>query len=230
MKSQGPNEAIINDVCRLQLSIFYLNCLMILTNIKISTWNIHGLNDSSGLSKIDDKEFINNYILKFDIICLMETWTNIDSRLSVKNYQHIHSFRKKNRRGGLIAYYKNGLSKGIEHVKSKSEDIIWLKLKKDFFKLDNDIFLSFVYCLPISSSLYEEGSQYDTIEILRNEITYLNPNCDIILSGDFNGRTGKNADFIENDSNSSHIPMYDNYSVDSCRPRFSKDKIKDHIK
>ncbi|KAK6196404.1 hypothetical protein SNE40_001636 [Patella caerulea] len=196
---------------------------MEIQNIKLSTWNIHGINETTGDSKITNSQVVKNYIEPFDIIGLLETWTNKESNLSLENYNYFHSFKKTNRRGGVIVYFKNYLPAGLEQIKSQSEDIIWVKLKKSFFIISNDIYVAFVYCLPISSNLYKPDSKYDTIEILREEVLENNSKGDIIINGDLNCRTADCTDFIENDKISPHFQLYDNYMADNAKYRNSKD-------
>ena len=52
--------------------------------------------------------------------------------------------RNENRRrssGGIIVYIKSDISQSIDYIKSEYSDIMWLKVKKHFFKIENDLFI-----------------------------------------------------------------------------------------
>lgn len=68
-----------------------------------------------------------NFLKRFDIICLNETWTNKNSIIDISGYSKpIHSYRRfQNRRakrssGGIIIYVKDNIRKGISLVKKYS--------------------------------------------------------------------------------------------------------------
>lgn len=96
------------------------------------SWNIEGLT----LDKCSFEDFI-SVTLKYDIVCLSETWTNSNSFIDKNGYcNHIHSFRKYRLRrasGGVIIYIKNVICKGVKLVCKDVDYLVWLELDKYFF-------------------------------------------------------------------------------------------------
>ena len=45
--------------------------------------------------------------------------------------------------GGLIVYYRNRISRGIEICQKWNDDIIWFKLKSHFCRLEHNIYMCF---------------------------------------------------------------------------------------
>lgn len=89
-------------------------------------------------SKLCDTDFI-QFISRYDILFLTETWTSNRDCIDVNGFDYISCNRprgnKKAKRdsGGIIVYYKNCLHDKIEVLKKNQNGILWLKLKKDFF-------------------------------------------------------------------------------------------------
>ena len=80
-------------------------------------------------------------------------------------------------------------------------DYIWCKLDKSFFHLEKDIFLCAIYIPPRDSPYFNP----DTFLDLENDIAKFSNEGHVMLSGDFNVRTGFALDYIEVDANI-HIP------------------------
>ena len=57
---------------------------------------------------------------------------------------------------------KNSIRKGIDQIKSKIPDSTWLKINKNFFGLEKDIFVCVTYRKP--SSLKECQEYFDMLE------------------------------------------------------------------
>ena len=72
---------------------------------------------------------------------------------------------------------------------------MWIKLEKNFFKFDSDIYLCFVYISPINSSF--SGKNDDIFELLENDIANFSKTGYCLLFGDFNARTNIDCDHIE---------------------------------
>ena len=70
--------------------------------------------------------------------------------------------------GGLIVYYRNTISRGIEIYQKQNDDIIWLKLKSDFLKLEYDIYMCLYYILPVNSSrqTFNDTDTFDRIVMI----------------------------------------------------------------
>ena len=114
--------------------------------MSISFWNIKGLTEDL----MNETEFKTTF--KLDIIVFAENWTTAESKLAVKGYvveQSVRSSQDQNSRrssGGIVVYVKSEISQGIKLIQSKHDDILWLKLFKTFFNLDNDLFYCSCVC------------------------------------------------------------------------------------
>ena len=110
-------------------------------NVTLSFWNVGGLSQD----KLKDKVFQKH--LKTDINCLIETFTTEDSKLNLKGNILLTipikvSFKNARRNsGGTAVYIKSEISKGTEFLHSEHEDLIWIKLNKDFFNMTNDLYI-----------------------------------------------------------------------------------------
>ena len=79
--------------------------------------------------KLADHDFI-NYISKYDILLLFETWTSHLSPIDISGFEAFPSHRpkinKKSRicSGGVIIYVKNYLLQPVSLVKNDTPDMI----------------------------------------------------------------------------------------------------------
>ena len=89
---------------------------------------------------------------------------------------------------------------------SVKDEIIWLKLKKEFFKLDRDIFIiCFVY-VPPSSSSFPTTSEFDIFEKIEEDIYKFSQIGNIIIAGDINAKAATESDFVS-DNLDEHSPV-----------------------
>ena len=182
--------------------------------------NIEGLSEA----KKSCSEFI-NFISDYDIICLQETFTNKNSKIDLKGYKSIHSYRRlQNRRakqasGGLVIYIRERFQKGVKVVKNDTDCIVWLKFDKTYFQMQNDIYLAVIYIVPENSPVHAFYN-IDIFQKLQTDITYFKEKGKFFLCGDFNSRTSNKADYVEND----RILGFQDDSVDIPLQRFSMDR------
>ena len=101
--------------------------------------------------------------------------------------------------GGSIIYVKRCLARGVKLLSKRSDesgDVMWLRLRKEFFGLDEDIIFSYCYIRPKANN--------EAYEILRNEIENFSRKGSIIILGDLNSRIGHkeiiHSEIIINDS------------------------------
>ena len=158
--------------------------------LSVSFWNIRGLT----YDKLTDDDF--KKYLKTDIIAFTESFTDEDSNLSLTGYvvdqlvrKHQNEHRTRSS-GGIVVHIKSDISQGIDYIKSEHSDIMWLKVKKQFFKIENDLFIGVIYISPKNSSNVKH--KQDTYQILEKELSFYSGQGDIMLGGDFNSRLGKN--------------------------------------
>ena len=162
---------------------------------------------------------------KFDIIGLGEThisdtyYANLEGYINIAQSSRCKLKTAKKGSGGVAALVKKSVHKGIAHIKSPhvKNDIIWLKLCKKFFNLDSDLYICIIYISPEYSS-YSKRQDGDIFLNLEKDIAYFSLRGSVILTGDFNARTGLKIDFV-NDVLSNHVPVPFDYPYDvtTCR-------------
>ena len=58
-------------------------------------------------------------------------------------------------------------------MKNDNADVIWIKLRKDFFQFKRDLFLGSVYVSPIKSSIYH-NQDMESESLLRQDVSKFN--------------------------------------------------------
>lgn len=106
-------------------------------------------------------------------------------------------------------YFKKDLAKGIKELPKTHEDILWIKLDKDFFSFSKHVYLCAAYVPPQSSQ-----STNSTYLQVQRDVARFSKYGDIVLCGDLNARTGCLDDFIEHDSVDKYVHNAQDYSVD----------------
>ena len=169
--------------------------------LEISFLNINGLSKE----KLKSDSFIQEILKPFSINCMVETFTNKDSKISVANFKHFHSYQTKELKsskrssGGILCYFRQKFNAAIDLIKSKHDDLLWIKLKKEYFTIDRDIYLGIVYIIPDNSTSLQHRT--DSFETLKSEIDDFSKKGDIIIGGDFHCRVGLLPDYVEEDNN-----------------------------
>jgi exonuclease III len=193
--------------------------------LRCSVWNIHGLKDLCGTSKLESVDFRQSYIEPFDMIGLVETWTSTESAVKLPGHIHFHSTRANHRRGGILVYIKESIAAGCKQIFSKSEDVIWTRFDKSFFGLERHIYICTAYVVPENSSVYSHPKFNDTLKTVSIEIGQFSKNGDVILSGDFNAYTKEELDYIQSDDKDAFLPSDSDYFPDKmCIRRKNIDK------
>ena len=82
-------------------------------------------------------------------------------------------------------------------------EFLWVKLLKDYFGLDNDIFIHLSY---ISPCLFQSKSNSDSLDAIIRYINILKNIGTIVICGDLNARSGIESDNISNVSDK-HVPL-----------------------
>ncbi|VDH89489.1 Hypothetical predicted protein [Mytilus galloprovincialis] len=124
--------------------------------------------------------------------------------------------------GGLAILRKPSLKQHVKILKSSIPDFQWVKLEKQFFGFDKDLFICVVYNPPEGSS-YSKGLDHDILTCLEKDIASYQKQGNILLCGDFNARVASDTDFIIDDSNNLS-PLYQSYFSDKqILERRSKD-------
>ena len=153
-----------------------------------------------------------------DIICFAETWLeNSDNLLfwgdenefEEINTEALRRHRKGRASSGMSLFLRKSILPGSE-ILSKDSDHIWIKLKKEFFNFDHDIYVCFVYVHPLGSP-WLMGNKCLNFQLLKKESATYKQKGKIMIIGDMNGRTGEEIDYITNDSLNPYLPVPENY-------------------
>ena len=196
--------------------------------LHITCWNINGYK-VKGHNKYNDPTFLSNICNK-DIICLLETHCPFDENIHIPNFSVVNLTRPKNKRtnkisGGLSVLIRTKIKPGVKFLEHTYNDYIWLKVCKDFFGIENDIYICFIYNPP-ENSTYTQSLQEDLFDLIEKDIVKYSDTGNILLMGDLNARTGNDLDFIQNDYRDNEIPLYDDYTPDlHIMSRLSSDLI-----
>ena len=147
------------------------------------SWNIRSRDSATG-NKANDKYF-NDILNKCDIFCLQETRKDI----KIPNYVCYNRLRNNSSGGGVCIGVKRSLAQGISKIDTLNKnDVLAIRLNKNFFKIKHDIILFNSYIPPSNSSYLKK--QDDPFESLNTLLERVDDSCKIILCGDFNARSG----------------------------------------
>jgi hypothetical protein len=197
-----------------------------ISHLSIASWNVQGLG-----SKLNDASFVRE-LRKHHIIALLETHCTSDTQIALDGYLGHHVYRPKSgskAHGGISIFVKKELRPGIKFYSAKSTDLLWICLKKEFFKTTSEIFIGAVYISPLNST-YSKKLEYDPLDIIEQEIGKYAEQGNVILMGDFNDRTGTFQDYVS-DNGTRYIPVPDSVVFDpNFRCRQSQDSSNIHCK
>ena len=128
-----------------------------LSEININCWNIRGIwkrLNSFRYNKLNDP-YVQQIVRKHKLFGLIETHhlSTEDAFLHIDGYKCFNICRPKGKKalGGLAVYVDNSIRAGVTKMPISGTESIILKLKKEFFGLDADIFVCFAYCVPYNS-------------------------------------------------------------------------------
>ena len=98
--------------------------------------------------------------------------------------------------GGIGVFIKQSLQHAFEIVETDSDYIFWLKLSKQYSKLDQDIMFGVAYVPPTQSRVLNE----DELANFEIEITSVCSSYDFVyICGDINARTAEMCDYTSVD-------------------------------
>ena len=155
---------------------------------------------------------------------MYESWTHNKSDIKLNGYESFNFYRRfQNRRanrcsGGIVLYLKDSISDGKKVVKNHANSIIWLKLDKNYFKIESDVYIAGVYIWCENSPAYNIVD-VDFFSLLQNDINDYRSKGRVILCGDWNARVGNGTrpDYIVCDTSVDSIDE-DDYSPDEPLP------------
>ena len=118
----------------------------------------------------------------YDIVFLSETHTGFDTPIDIEAFQHVQICRpiSTNNRyyGGLALLIRKTLHNGIQILKNSSSEFQWVKLLKDYFSLEKDIFICFSYISPCS---FQSQSDSDSLEAIIRDINIFKNNGNVFF-------------------------------------------------
>ena len=170
------------------------------------TWNI------GGLRKHLENGSLIQYLCSFDIIGLVETWSENTGEFErfLPGFTHFDNVRKRNNNalrnsGGISVFIRNKLilSNLLMHIRKDILDAVVLLIKGSKFNGMKDIILYIAYVSPEGSSIYHNRQEVNGITLLEQNIISLKleyPDCYLYLAGDFNARTKTFLDYIPFDN------------------------------
>ena len=166
-------------------------------------WNMDGVLSNTYGNKLEDGGFL-RLVEGADVIALTETHVGDDTKLSIPGYVIKTQIRPKSKKakrysGGIALAIKHELSNSVELLKSRSDNILWARIKCSGD--DKDVLLGTVYISPLNSSYSKNVlvNQFKTWEILTEELATFRSTYRVCLVGDFNARTGTLPDVIIHD-------------------------------
>ena len=166
-----------------------MNNTLLKNRLSILSWNVHDITDKILGPKTSSVEFCR--ILKQGLIfSLQET----KSEVQLSEYRCFNKLRSKSRSGGLCIGIHRSISDNVQRVPCEYEDILAVSIPSSITRLTKDVILINVYDSPPNSSYkckqLAAGEDVNVMDQLMNFMAELD-NKAIILSGDFNARTGK---------------------------------------
>jgi hypothetical protein len=184
------------------------------------------------MNKLSDADFV-QYVSGFDIVCFIETFLEYKTPLDCfqdfiqffsPSIKLTHQGRSS---GGVLIMVKRTFEKLVTELTPTQDNMVWLKLNKDFFGQDKDVILEGVYICPPGSPYYEQEHVHVTtgISFLEDSILNLIPDhqdCTFLLCGDFNARTGNLNTFLHQDDTDD---VLDYVRADTTQFRRSEDKM-----
>ena len=78
--------------------------------------------------------------------------------------------RAKQNSGGITVLIKNDVRKGVKFFSSKSDRLVWCKLERSFFNLEEDIYVFSVYIPQKNSKRKASENDSDPSSELQNDI------------------------------------------------------------
>ena len=154
--------------------------------LKLCYWNIHGVNDA----KLSN-DFLGKFLTQYDLILIAETWAGKGDTYQLPGYTY-HNFPRQythpsawRSSGGLGIFIRHDIEEGVQIGNNVHDVIAWLKLRKEFFDIPRDIWVSLIYITP-ETSLHKDTDEFSLLE---REFASVPKDCDILACGDFNAHT-----------------------------------------
>ena len=197
-----------------------------ISEIGIAAWNLNGFQqtiNSFKYNKLHNQQVLDILTVN-KIFCLIETHHRAEDvgALHIEHFKCHSVCRPKSRNvkrykpsGGLAVYIHTSIQPEVRIMSEPGTESIIIKLKKEYFSQNNDIYVCFAYCVPSNSNvLHREFMPDDIWDDLQAKLAKYDAQGDIILLGDLNSRTHNLPDFIQGEDNQ-HLPAPPLYTIDT---------------
>ena len=181
------------------------------SQLEIGAWNIHGFKqniNSFKYNKLENPEFL-KVVSRFSLFSLLETHHTAEEvgKLHIPDYKSHSLCRPKSKNmkrnkasGGISVYAHSSIAEGVKFMPESGTESVFVKLKKEYFDMYEDIFVCFSYLCPANSTvLNREFMPDDIFDDLRSKIAKYNAMGQVILIGDMNARTYGLCDYFPED-------------------------------
>lgn len=184
--------------------------------------------------KLSDQDFI-DYVKTFDIIFFNETWlaSKTQYNLDIEGYKCLHIFGNKSSNtkkgrfsGGISLYYRDQFTDKIKIIEQNQTGILWIKILRDVFEFNEDVYMCNIYIPPVNSKL-RNAADFDIYEQLEQGIIAYKTLGKIFITGDFNSRTSNATDLLDFDKYLDEENDFSNFSDLQIRDRVNKDHVLD---
>lgn len=206
--------------------------------LSIASWNVNEIYHKPDMVNKQIKTvdpLFKNYIKNHDIVGLLETKVGVNDKITMDGYVTCQIGRQKSKNnrffGGICIAVKKEIYKGTTVLKTKGEtEFVWIKLDKNFFNIQRDYYICFVYVSPDKS-----GKSYgiDVYDRVANSLAHYMSLGSCMIFGDMNAHTNQEHDFIANDyDKNNRLDLPDDYFSDIPMRRRNSDlsKVNDHGK
>ena len=181
-------------------------------SLKLAFWNIEGYNSRTIGKKFLSADFLNE-IAEYDVIGLAETHihSGVIEDLFIPGYNLLsyangaYNSRSKTAPGGLAVFCRNSLLKMVVAIERNSQDVLWIKIKKEFTGGSKDIHVGTIYHSPSGNKEKTQKTYHELIE----DISFFQGKGLVILQGDFNAITNQQPDFIVNEESTETLDIED---------------------
>ena len=97
------------------------------------------------------------------------------------------------RRGGVLVYFRNELSKVVSVFYKSNENILWIKIGKNSLKNKSNTYIACVYNSS-KNSTYTKENECNVLQLIEEQLAKFSKLDQTIIGGNFNTRIGTKAD------------------------------------
>ena len=195
---------------------FIMRNIKFINHIKTSFWNVDCLYQCEGgarVCKLDDSDVIAG-LEDHDIVIFAETHCSYSDHPTLPNFaKPVQNIRPKSLNaskhfGGLAVFVKENIRRGVKFLPITNSEYMWFKLEKDFFNLDNDLYVVVVY---ISNTTFAE-TNINVLEAVETDAAkFSSDGSNLLLCADVNGYTACEPDYCIDDQSESFSSLANDY-------------------